>query len=254
METTLRLEIDGHSVSAETLWSIASGQGHFTAMQVRDGGTRGLSLHLDRLEAANRELFDADFDGEGVRHLIRHALGDDGDASLRVYVFEAGDEPAIMVTVRPPGGVATPQRLQSVRYQRPDAHLKHLATGQGFYTRLARRNGFDDALLTGADGVIAESATANICFFDGARFVWPDAPQLRGITMQLLEHRLAELGVASAREPVSLQNVGSFAGSFLTNARGVAALSHVDETQLPIAGEQLELLADAFASVPWERI
>jgi branched-subunit amino acid aminotransferase/4-amino-4-deoxychorismate lyase len=251
---TLRVEVDGCSVSAEALWSIASGHGHFTAMQVRDGGTRGLSLHLDRLEAATRELFDAELDREGVRHQIRHALGDERDASLRVYVFEAGDEPAIMVTLRPPGGVATPQRLQSVRYQRPDAHLKHLATGQGFYTRLARRNGFDDALLTGADGVIAESATANICFFDGTGFVWPQAPQLHGITMQLLERRLAELGVVSAREPVSLRDVRSFAGAFLTNARGVVAVSHVDETQLAMAGEQLELLDDAYASVPWDRI
>ena len=31
--------------------------GHFTAMQVRAGATRGLPLHLARLDAANRELF-----------------------------------------------------------------------------------------------------------------------------------------------------------------------------------------------------
>jgi branched-subunit amino acid aminotransferase/4-amino-4-deoxychorismate lyase len=249
METGVRVEIDGSNVSAETLWSIASAYGHFTAMQVRDGRTRGLSLHLDRLEAANSELFDTGLDRERTRHLMRHALGDSADASLRVYVFEAGGEPATMVTVKPAGGVTTPQRLQSVRYQRPDPHLKHLATGQGFYTRLARRNGFDDALLTGHDGLVAESATANICFFDGARFVWPEAPQLQGITMQLLE-----LAVPTARAPVSVQDFPSFEGVFLTNARGVAAVSQIDDTPLAIDGEQLELLGDAYASVPWERI
>jgi branched-subunit amino acid aminotransferase/4-amino-4-deoxychorismate lyase len=252
--STLRVEIDGRSVDAETLWSTASAYGHFTAMQVRDGRTRGLSLHLDRLTAANRELFDAELDRERIRRLARHALRDSGNASLRVYVFEDREEPAVMVTVRPPGGVATPLRLHSVRYQRPDPHLKHLATGQGFYSRLARRNGFDDALLMDHNGLIAESATANICFFDGAGVIWPDAPKLHGITMQLLELRLAELAVPTARSPVSLGDVASFEGVFLTSARGVAAVSQIDDMQLAVNGEQVDLLADAYASVPWERI
>lgn len=249
----LRIEIEGRSVNAETLWSIASGHGHFTAMQVRGARTRGLALHLDRLEEGNRELFDAALDRNRVRDLLRHALGDTADASLRVYVFESDGEPAVMITVRPPGDVTTPQRLQSVRYQRPDPHLKHLATGQGFYTRLARRNGFDEAVLTGDDGVIAETATANICFYDdGGGFVWPDAPQLYGITMQLLERRLAELDVPTVRAPVSLADVASFGGAFVTNARGVAAVSSIDDAPLGINGEQLERLVRAYASVPWE--
>jgi branched-subunit amino acid aminotransferase/4-amino-4-deoxychorismate lyase len=251
MENTLRIEIDGRAVDAETLWSVASAHGHFTAMQVRASRTRGPALHLDRLAAATTELFDAELDRERLLRLMRHGLGDMADASLRVYVFDRADDPAIMVTVRPPGAVVTPQRLQSVPYQRPDPHLKHLATGQGFYTRLARRNGFDEALLTGG-GVVSETATANICFFDGTGFVWPDAPQLQGITMQLLERRLPELDVPSVRRPVSLDDVASFAGAFVTNARGVAAVSAIDDTALATADEQLELLAAAYASVPWE--
>jgi branched-subunit amino acid aminotransferase/4-amino-4-deoxychorismate lyase len=254
MQNMLRIEVNGRSVNAETLWSIASAYGHFTAMQVRAARTRGLCLHLARLERASRELFDTELDRDRVRHLMRHALGDTQYASLRVYAFESGDEPAIMVTVRPPADVVTPQRLQSVRYQRPDAHLKHLATGQGFYTRLARRNGFDDALLTGGEDLIAESATANICFVDGAGVVWPDAPQLHGITMQLLEVRLPELDMPTVRRPVSLGDVTSFAGVFVTNARGVAAVSSIDDAPLAINGEHLELLAGGYASVPWEQL
>lgn len=254
MENTLRIEIDGRAVNAETLWSVASGFGHFTAMQVRDSRSRGLALHLDRLEAANRELFGTGLDASHVRHLMRHVLGDTKDASLRVYVFETGEGTATVVTVRPPGDAGTSQRLRSVRYQRPDPHLKHLATGQGFYTRFARRNGFDDALLTCADGLVAESATANICFFDGAAFVWPDAPQLHGITMQLLERRLAELGVPCVRAPVSIADVASFAGTFVTNARGVAPVSAIDDTPLDTDSEQLDVLAGAYASVPWDEL
>jgi branched-subunit amino acid aminotransferase/4-amino-4-deoxychorismate lyase len=106
-----------------------------------------------------------------------------------------------------------------VRYQRPDAHLKHLATGQAFYSRLARPNGFDDALLTAADGVISESAVANVAFFDGSGVVWAAGPLLRGITMQLLERKLPEVGLASRRAPVRLQDIASFDGAFLANAR-----------------------------------
>jgi branched-subunit amino acid aminotransferase/4-amino-4-deoxychorismate lyase len=223
-------------------------------MQVRARRTRGLALHLARLEAANRELFEAELDDKRVRELIRHALRDVEDASVRVYAFESDDEPTIMVTVKQPGGVSTPQRLQSVRYQRPDAHLKHLATGQAFYSRLARRNGFDDALLTTSDAVISESSVANIGFFDGSGVVWPPGPFLHGITMQLLERKLVELGVPSRRAPIRLHDIASFEGAFLSNARGVAAVSQVDGMSLPMQARRMEAIADAYASVQWDII
>ena len=71
----MRIEIDGREADAGQLWSTASAYGHFTAMQVRAGRTRGLTFHLDRLEAANAELFDSGLDRERVVALIRHALG-----------------------------------------------------------------------------------------------------------------------------------------------------------------------------------
>ena len=250
----MHIEIDGREADAGHLWSTASAYGHFTAMQVRGGRTRGLAFHLDRLEAANAELFDSGLDRERVVALIRHALGGRQDASVRVYIFESDEEPAIMVTVKPPGEVSTPQRLQSVRYQRPDAHLKHLATGQSYYSRLARRNGFDDALLTGDEGVVSESAIANIGFFDDSGVVWPDAPHLRGITMQLLERELPERGVQSRRATVRLRDLASFEGSFLSNARGVAVVNQIDDVAVPLHEEWFETIATAYAAVAWDTI
>jgi branched-subunit amino acid aminotransferase/4-amino-4-deoxychorismate lyase len=252
--TLLRIEIDGHGIGAEALWETASAYGHFTAMQVRGRRTRGLELHLRRLEAANRELFESGLDNDRIRWLIRHALRGIEDASVRVYIFESAWDPAVMVTVKEPGGVASPQRLQSVRHQRPDAHLKHLATGQGYYSRLARRNGFDDALLTAADGTVSESAVANIGFFDRSEVVWPDAPLLHGITMQLLESALPDLGVFTRRAPIRLEDVGSFDGAFLANARGVAAVVQIDDDALVVPTERMNTIVDAYASVPWDAI
>jgi branched-subunit amino acid aminotransferase/4-amino-4-deoxychorismate lyase len=249
----MQIEIDGRRVNAEALWETASGYGHFTAMQVRGGRTRGLDLHLARLTTANRELFGAGLDGERVRAHIRHALGRVEDASVRVYIFESDDDPSIMVTVKEPGEASTPQRLHPVQYQRPDAHLKHLATGQAFYTWLARAKGFDDALLTTADGIVSESATANIGFIDGTGVVWPDAPQLQGITMQLLERALVEASM-SRRAPVRVQDIASFEGAFLSNARGVAVVDRIGDLDLPVHAERIEAIVQAYALVPWDTI
>jgi branched-subunit amino acid aminotransferase/4-amino-4-deoxychorismate lyase len=249
-----RIEIDGVPPAPDRLWATVSAYGHFTAMQVRDGRARGLALHLRRLEAANREAFGVGLDGERVRALVRHALGATRDASVRVYVFEAPGAPATMVTVKAPAEMATPQRLQSARYRRPDAHIKHVATDQGHYRRLAQRDGFEDAVLVGPDGVVAETTLANIGFFDGAAVVWPDAPMLHGITMQLLERELAGRGVPSRRSTVRVHDIASLDGAFLCSARGIAAVTVVDRASLPVESQGLSMLAEAYASVTWDSI
>jgi branched-subunit amino acid aminotransferase/4-amino-4-deoxychorismate lyase len=145
----LRVEIDGQPASAEQLSALAQeSYGHFTAMQVREGRVRGLDLHLARLAAANQELFGAGLDYGTVRDHIRRGLGEDRrDASVRVYVLELLGQPSVVVTVRPPGGMPqVPWKLQPVPYQRSLAHIKHVGDfGQGYYQRLAHRNGFDEA-------------------------------------------------------------------------------------------------------------
>jgi len=249
-----QIEIDGVSPTPDRLWATVSGYGHFTAMQVRNGKVRGLALHLRRLEAASREAFGVGPDSERVRALVRHALGDTKDASVRVYVFEAPGEPATMVTVKPPAEMETPQRLQSARYQRPDAHIKHVTTDQGHYRRQAQRAGFDDAVLVATDGAVSETTLANVGFFDGEAVLWPDAPMLHGITMQLLERALAARGAPSRRSIVRLQDVASLDGAFLCSARGIAAVTAVDHTSLPIGSKGLSTLAEAYASVPWDGI
>jgi branched-subunit amino acid aminotransferase/4-amino-4-deoxychorismate lyase len=245
----MHIEIDGRVPEADELAATTSAFGHFTAMQVRGKSTRGLELHFHRLEHANRELFGAGLDRARVHELMRHALGEVEDASLRVYCYESEPAPRIVVTVRPPGGVTSPQRLESVQYQRPSAHLKHLATEQGLHKRNAERSGFDDAVLTGTDGTIAETTIANIGFFDEGGIVWPDGPLLRGITMQLLESR-----VPSRRARVRLQDVASFEGAFLSNSHGVAAVSEIDGISLALPPERMEALAAAYESVPWDAV
>ena len=254
----LRTEVDGREATAEQLRFPAFTYGHFTAMQIRGRSVRGLERHLSRLDAANRELVGAGLDGDLVRDRIRHALGDDmADASVRGYVGANGpDDVSIMVTVRGPIEVSSePVGLMSVPYQRSEPHIKHLADhGQVYHRRRAALAGFDDALLTGADGVIAECGIANIAFLDGSSVVWPDAPALQGITMQLVEPRLSDAGVATRRGPVYLRDVGSYRAAFVTNSRGIAPVGRIDGVAMAVDADLMRTVADVYGSVPWDTI
>ncbi|MFE0100053.1 aminotransferase class IV family protein [Streptomyces sp. NPDC059009] len=253
-----RLEIDGEAATADRLlWPALVNDGHFTAMQVRDGKVQGLAHHLERLDGATRELFGRELDGDHVRRLIRHVLRDDlPDASVRVYVHAPDDEPSVMVTVRAPARMPPDaQALKSVPYQRPVAHIKHLGGfGQTHHGRLARRAGFDDALLTGADGTVSEGAVTNIAFFDGAEVVWPDAPCLEGITMRLLEPRLAGAGLPTRRGPVRLANLSAYTSAFVTNARGIAPVRRIDEVDFVVDEKLMAAVAEVYDAVPWDEI
>lgn len=253
----VRIEVDGTTATTEQLrGAVLNDYGHFTAMQVRGGRVRGLGLHLARLDAANREILGSGLDTATVRARIRRALDETADASVRVYVRETPGGPSVMVTVRPPGGMPPgPWRLQTVPYQRPLAHVKHLSDfGQSHFQRTARRAGFDEALLTGPGGVISEGSVTNIAFFDGTGIVWPAAPALHGITMQILEQTLPAHGIASRRGPVRTADLRSFTAAFVTSARGIAPVGQIDGVTMTTDRDVLQALADAYESAAWDPI
>ncbi|MFB8105988.1 aminotransferase class IV [Streptomyces sp. NPDC056007] len=232
------VEMDGRPVTEDDLRVPAlHGFGHFTALQVRDRAVRGLGPHLERLDAANRELFQRPLDGGLVRELIRSALDRVGlrDASVRVQGFLPPGEgrTRVMVTVREAATMAPGARsLMSVPYARAVPHIKRPGEfGQTYYGMLAARAGFDEALLTAPGGVVTEGAITNIGFWDGSSVVWPDAPALPGITMALLERGLAAAGEPSVRRPVTLDGLGAFRGAFLCNSQGIAPVRRIDAVE-----------------------
>lgn len=140
-------------------------------------------------------------------------------------------------------------------YQRPAAHIKHAGTfGQIYYGLAAERAGFDDALLTAPGGVIAESTIANVGFFDGDAVIWPSAPVLAGISMQLIATALADRGVPSRNDTVRVGDLRSFRSVFLTNSLGVAPVGQVDDQILASDAGFTQRLTDAYESVPWDPI
>jgi branched-subunit amino acid aminotransferase/4-amino-4-deoxychorismate lyase len=249
-----RVEIEGEEPTPEHLLAVTSAYGHFTAMQVRDGKTRGLALHLERLASSNREMFRAGFDPDRTCFLIRHVLGDSADASVRVYIHRGEDGPISVVTARSPAEMASPLRLRSVAYVRPDPHIKHVHTDQGFYRESAQRAGVDDAVLTAPDGRICETTMANIGFFDDAGVIWPDAPMLDGITKQLLERHGPNHGISIRRRPVRLADLQTLSGAFVSGARGIGRVSEIDTVGFHAPEERVDALRAVYAAVPWDQI
>jgi 4-amino-4-deoxychorismate lyase len=243
-----RIELNGAPATADDLRHLVhTNYGHFTAMRVHCGGVRGLDLHLDRIEAATAELFGAPIGRERVRDCIRHAIaGSDALLSLRVNVFAraldrerpaAAAEPDVLVSVAPASPPSTsPLRVKSFRFTRTLAHLKHVGTFPLFhYRRLAQQAGFDDAVFVDDGGCIEEGSIWNIGFFDGHGIVWPDAPQLAGIGMRLLQVGLAKNGVPSSVQRIRLADVGRFRSAFFTNSStAVRMISRIDDVAFEV--------------------
>lgn len=259
------VELDGVAASREPLTALAlTNYGHYTSMRVEEGRVRGLSLHLERLMADCRQLFDADLDPERVRHLLRHALASaPRSVVVRVSVFDPdlplghpGTQatPSVLITTRPAMlAPLRPLRLRSARYCREMPTVKHLGLfGSLRHRRVAQRYGFDDVLFTDADATVCEAATSNIGFVDGARIVWPQADCLTGVTMRLINQARGEDAITA---PVALEEVAGVDAVFLSNAAvGLRAVRAIDDTPYSAEHPALAILRQHYAGIPPELV
>lgn len=260
------IELNGHVPDLAETQRLATRQyGHFTSMQVRGGAVRGLDLHLGRLEGASIELFGevAKSDGNQMRELIRHALGDERDASVRVTVVRRiGTDPwstDVMVSVSDPVSDAPRPalRVRTSTYERELPHLKHIATmGLSYQLRQAKAAGFDDVLFVGRDGLLREGSVWNIAFWDGQQVVWPQADVLPGITMQLLQGALTRIGVPWSTLPLTSDDLPTLRAAAATNSHCAGQpLAGVDHTTFSAdEGALVRALNSAWAEVPWDAV
>lgn len=247
------MEIDGRAADADARALIDhQAWGHFTAMQVRDGRTRGLDLHLARLDSAHREMYGGGLDATLIRDRIRHALGDIRDASVRVYGYWDG----VVVVVRSPGGMPSrPHSMRSQYFQRPLARLKHSGSfARGHYHERALADGFDQGLLVDAAGTISEGTVTNVGFWRDSTIIWPNAPALPGITMLVLRREFAGRGVTQSEASVRLADVHTYDGMFLCNSRGWAPVHRVDDMPVPVPTAMTDTITAAYDLAPQDPI
>jgi 4-amino-4-deoxychorismate lyase len=261
----LNVELNGRTPDLAQLHRAATlNYGHYTSMQVRDRRVRGLALHLARLADGAEELFGHRI-GVAEEHrllaLIRHALGDAPDASVRVSFVLGADEqapPDVLVSVTEPAPDAPrpPLRVQAVPYERDLPEHKHRATmGLIHRRREARLAGFDDALLLGHDGLVREGTSWNVAFWDGTQVVWPVAPMLKGVSMVLLQIAMTMNGTPWSLRPVGAGELGGFAAAAAVNSHGPAQpIASIDELPLKDDGGLTATLREAWATVPWDEL
>ncbi len=240
--------------------------GAYTAYRVEDGGVRGLDLHLARLEASAIDLFGEAVGEDRLRDIIRTALGDRREAWLKVTLFSpdilartpsARVRPRVMTAVSPPPPpLATTVRLRVQTYGRDDAHIKHTATlGLIRARRLAREDGFDDALFADADGLISEGPSWNIGFLIGDHIVWPQAPMLAGATQAVIARGLDEVGMTQGTEPVHLHELFRFDGAFICNsATPACCVTAIGDRVFEVDTDRIERIASAWSSQQAEKI
>jgi len=263
-----RIEINGEPARVEDLrLLVQTNYGHFSAMQVVEGCVRGLDLHLERIERATSELFGTAIDRERVRACLRHAVAGSAESlAVRVNVFaralnrnrpaEPVDADVLVMTARPARAAPAPLRLKSFRYTRDLAQTKHVGTFPLFhYRRLAQQAGFDDALFVDAGDCISEGSIWNVGFFDGAGVVWPDAPQLTGVSMQLLQAGLARSDVRSTVGRIDLDAVAGFRAAFFTNSSTpVQAIASIDAHEFAPDPALIASLSACYESNPLQPI
>lgn len=264
-----RLELNGAPASVDDLRHLVqTNYGHFTVMRAEDGTVRGLDLHLDRLQAATRELFGSELDRVRVRGYLRHVLaGAAGPWSLRINVFARGldrehmERPVevdVLVGASPaPVPAAQPLRVRSFVYARELPSIKHVGTFALFHhRRLARLAGFDDALFVDANGRISEGSIWNIGFVDrDGTVVWPQAPQLDGVGMRLVDAGLASQGMRGRVRPVHLRELDTFRIAFFSNAgTPVRALASIDDCRFDVDSDIAQRLLAAYRSNPPQAI
>ncbi|HQW77030.1 MAG TPA: aminotransferase class IV [Dokdonella sp.] len=261
-----RILLNGRAPTIEELAVFAQvNYGHFTTLQVIERRARGFSLHLQRLVAATRELFGSELDTDRLRTQLSRVIGD-APLSLRISVFSLAFDRAhperpvaadVLIATRPVRAPSSGSlRLKSMTCARVLPHLKHVGMFDVLQlSRQARIEGFDDVLLTTSAGAIAEGSTWNIGFWDGRRVTWPNAPALRGTTLQLIERGLREQGIESVSAPLHLDQLGGFRSAFMLNAGSVGPMiESIDAHALAAEDDVLRMLKAAWESQPLELI
>lgn len=259
---------NGERASGQLLAAAQVNYGHFTSLQVRGGAVQGWALHLQRLQQGTQVLFDTGLDAVQLQSWLKQALADCGmaDASVRITVFARAFDfrqplrqvPVdVLVAVAPPASMPAQARtVLPVRYQRELAQIKHVGTFPLFHhRRQAMAQGYDDALFVDAAGRVSEGTTWNVAFWDGRQVLWPQADNLHGVAQQLLEDGLQRLGKMQVRQAVALPALAGFSGAVACNATGLWPLAEVGEGLVfGQSGELLEVLQQALALAPWERL
>ena len=225
------------------------GDGAFEMLKLYDGRPFALTDHLDRLEHTTEGIFlewdRAAFEAE-IAALLETNRQNDGE--LRLVLTRGGRRLAI---IEPPHEFAHGVSLSSVQYQ-PTIVLTGLKTlsyaANMTATRIAKRDGADEALLVGPDGTVMEAPTSTIFWVDGAGNL--HTPKLEaGILASITRDRIMRVAPVEESATYQLRDVldasEAFLASSLREVQGVSSLDGLTyECPGPVTQRVAGLLAE----------
>jgi branched-chain amino acid aminotransferase len=222
------------------------GDGAFEVIRVYDGRPFALEEHFARLERSARNLR-LPIDLEAVRADAHRLLAESGEApnreALRIMITRGGRR--ILLTEHYPS-VAPRVRLTTITYN-PTLILdgvKSLSYAANMLAgRLAREQGFDDALLV-TDGVVLEAPTSSIFWVKDGELLTPPLSDhiLASIT------RAAVIKLTDAQErSCTLADLDAADEAFIASTiREVQGIAAIDERQFAESAPVTERTAQAF--------
>jgi branched-chain amino acid aminotransferase len=210
------------------------GDGAFEMMKLYDNRPFALADHLDRLDRSAEGIF-LEWDREAFEQEIAALLDANRqhDGELRLILTRGGRRLAI---VEPPHAFEHGLTLSGVEYQ-PTIVLTGLKTlsyeANMTATRIAKRDGADEALLVGPDGTVMEAPTSTIFWVDGDGAL--HTPELgAGILASITRERIMRVAPVEESDEYKLQDVLDasevFIASSLREVQGVASLDGLTYT------------------------
>jgi len=197
--------------------------GLFTTLRARDGAIRFWPAHLARLRTGAAELGLRLPSDDRLRDAIAAALGDLGDARVRVTLHP---DRAPSVEAAAYAAPAAPWRLRPVAAAPRRDQVRLKTTARGVYDAARRAAAdVDDALLVAPDGTYLECTIANIFVVDPqGRLRTPPAaaPLLAGIARHEVLAAARALGIDAEEGPLSPRDAVQARECFVTNALFVA--------------------------------
>lgn len=213
------------------------GDGAFEMLKIYRGKPFALADHMDRLDRSAAGIF-LEYDRPAFEREIGALIADSGphDSALRLVLSRGGRRIAI---VEPLPAFDHGLTLSSVRYQ-PTIVLTGLKTlsygGNMRSTRIAQRDGADDALWVNPAGDVLEAPTSTLFWVDGDGNL--HTPELdAGVLASITRARIMRLVPVTEDEQCKLTDVLGAAEVFLASSlREVQGVASIDDLEFKCPG------------------
>lgn len=221
------------------------GDGVYEVVTCFDGRPFLLEQHLERLVkslAAIQIDFDVQILPDIIREGVRRSTLPDAPDSMvyiqitrgvasRIHAIPSEMTPTVIITFKPPPPFTDSMRLRGIRVQTIEdprwtkCFVKAITLLPNILAKTeARRQGYDDAVFTAADGTVRESTSSNIFIVNDGCLITPplDDHVLHGITRWFLLRRAPELGISVQERAFDVATMFAADEAFLSSTTAEA--------------------------------